>query len=485
MKICIEPFVKYLLILTFIVLILVSLNGLMGEDEGRFSYMGRIWVENDLPPYSESVENKTPGIFILNAISFALFGTNIFFMRLLGICSLVLSAYLLYKIAILLHSKEAGIFSLVIFGLSMSWKMMDGAFTSYTESFMILFTVIAFYILTKTKTKGDSYIILLLLSGISLGFAIAFKQIAITSGVALVFYLILIKKEFKALHKKNISVSISLLFIGLLLGTIISILPILFSGVSISEYTKGSWLILADSGSTPDLSARILSARTLWLNSRIVFFYPFLILIVLVPQLLRKKSFIALLIWLAYDFIGVNASGYYFGHQIKQLMPALSITIGIIISEIIQKLSIDDYLKTKYKIKLISLLILFLLPYNLLFENFQKIKSIDYIDQNKELGLFIKESTQNSDFVYMMTNANALLSYTDRVSPTKFFNPLFVNNNEEHQEVLANIYIKKPKIIVKRQEEKQFTFPTEYHNYLSENYSILKQKFGYIIFHRK
>lgn len=96
MSISTKSLQKYLLAFIVLILFLVSFNGFMGEDEGRFSYFGKIWAKNVLPPYIDSIEGKTPGIFVLNVIPFELFGTKLILMRILAIASLMPSSFLIF-----------------------------------------------------------------------------------------------------------------------------------------------------------------------------------------------------------------------------------------------------------------------------------------------------------------------------------------------------------------------------------------------------
>jgi 4-amino-4-deoxy-L-arabinose transferase-like glycosyltransferase len=97
----------------------------MGIDEGWWSYMGRVWSENNLPPYTGVVDYKSPGIFELFAISHILFGINFFFVRALGVIAILFSSLTVYLIGKELHTHLAGICSMVIFGLTMAWDPMS------------------------------------------------------------------------------------------------------------------------------------------------------------------------------------------------------------------------------------------------------------------------------------------------------------------------------------------------------------------------
>ncbi len=71
-------------VILFFILIFVALHPYMAYDEALWSYIGRIWSNNGLPPYTESVENKTPGIFMLHAISERIAIGNYLFVRIIG-----------------------------------------------------------------------------------------------------------------------------------------------------------------------------------------------------------------------------------------------------------------------------------------------------------------------------------------------------------------------------------------------------------------
>jgi len=473
--------IKYLLIIIFLLLVIVSLNGSMGEDEGRFSYMGRIWANNDMPPYSDSIENKTPGIFILNAISFSLFGTNIFFLRLLGILTVTFSSLIVYKITNIISNNEAGMISMLVFGITMSWRNLEGMFSSYTETFMILFILISFYILVSRIIKNRAFKYLIV--GSSMGLAIAFKQIAVTS--AFFIFLFILFFEWKENNNKYRIYNLFLYTFGVIMGTIISIVPLLISGVSIMEYINGAWLLLLDDGSTPDFTKRFVMARELWLNSRIVLYYPILLFVVLLPDLFKNKYFILLIIWLLLDFIGVNASGYYFGHQLRQIMPSLSIIIGIILT----KLIFYDSKLTQSTIKKYSIfvvvLIITILPYQSIVDNIITFRDSNYVEKYREIGYYIKNNTNEDEYIYTMTNANAILSYSDRISASKYFNPLFMNTIDEYDYVLNELRSKSPVIIIQRINETQFIFPESFHQFVDQNYFMQKELYGFKIFKNK
>ena len=57
-----------------------------------------------------------------------------------------------------------------------------------------------------------------------------------------------------------------------------------------------------------------------------------------------------------FDFLGTNASGYYYGHQIKQLLPSLSIIGGVCFTVFIPEIE-RKYKKIKH-VNIISVLVI-------------------------------------------------------------------------------------------------------------------------------
>jgi len=223
------------------------------------------------------------------------------------------------------------------------------------------FSTLSFYfILTATDSqKWKNWVVL---SGFSMGLAIAFKQIAVTTTLALLFFFII--NFSPILTKKRQLLGLILLGSGIVISTSFSLIPLLVSGVSIREYIDGAWLILINHGShSSSIKLHIIRFFRIWLNSRMVVFYPFLSLCLLQPDLVKSRYFIGLLIWMLFDFLGVNAAGHYYGHQLKQLMPSLSIIIGISLGNFMIKHNNEKAIMSKHTTIMLVFLIVLLFPF--------------------------------------------------------------------------------------------------------------------------
>ncbi|MFZ2170024.1 MAG: glycosyltransferase family 39 protein [Methylococcaceae bacterium] len=473
-------------IFLFFILLLVMSNGVMGSDEGMWSYMGRVWIENNIPPYVGAVDNKTPGIFELFAISHMLFGVNYYFARVLGVMAILFSSLTVYLIGKELHTHLAGIFSMVIFGLTMQWILLDGPLTAQTETFMVLFSTLSFYFVIKGKDclKWRFWIFL---AGFSMGLAIAFKQIGLTTAIAMFIFFIVYGAS--GLTSKDKLFGIFLLSLGITIATFFSLVPLLVSNVSLKEYINGSWLMLLNPGSSAPIQQHLHNFFHVFLNTRIVVFYPFFGLLICQSDLIKNRYFIGLLIWMVFDFIGVNGAGTYYGHQIKQLIPSVSIIIGILLSNLLLKHVMEKSEISKYASNLLIFLIVLLFPYITLILNGYSAVTGGYsaatgdLDKRKELGLWLRENTDEKDYVYVDGCAGPapILSYSGRVSPSKYFNTCFVSRDAERQQLLSDFKVKPPLFYVKASD----TMGTKIDGFIKDNYELLHTKQEYKVFKRK
>ncbi len=472
-----------ILCIFFILLLFVMSFGSMHFDEGMWSYIGRIWCENNLPPYIGAIDNKTPGIFELFAISHILFGINYFFVRLLGVIAILFASLTVYLIGKELHTHLAGIFSMVIFGLTMTWKALDGVITSHTETFMVMFSTLSFYFVIKgtARQKWKRWVVL---SGLSMGLAIAFKQIALTSTLGLLFFFIVYADNY-LMNKDKLLGSI-LLILGIIISTLFSVMPILFSGVSLKEYIYGAWLILLNQGEGSHASSIISYIRGFfraWLYSRIAIFHFFLFLLILKHDLVKNRYFIGLLIWMLFDFLGASASGHYYGHQIKQLVPSISIIIGILLSDLLMNYISEKSLMSKYATIMVLFLVILLFP----FKSLEVCKPIQTLlgntksDKSKEIGIWLRDNTNKEDYVYIVGDSR-ILSYSDRVSSSKYFNTIFVTSTVEREQLLSDLKTKPPLYFLRL--KSSIGIGEKIEGFIKDNYTLSHSKYDYEVWKR-
>lgn len=484
-----NPF--YLLILSTILLFLVASNKYLFWDEGLWQYIGRIWFRDNVIPYNGVIENKTPGIFILYYISDLLFGVNLFFVRALGIISILVSSFLLFKISKIFHSHLAGILCMYLFVLANTWHLLDGAYTGMTETFMNVFSIAALYliIIAKDKNKWHYWVFF---AGISIGFAIAFKQIAIITALAVLCFYIIYSSENHNLYKRLLGVV--LLSAGACIATLISFVPLFLSGATFQEYIQGAWLILLNAGSSaPSMNFRIYRFMKIWEESKMVFFYPFLGLILFQGKILKKRYFIAIVIWFVLDFIAVNSSGFIYGHQIKQILPSISVIVGILLSNLIEIIK-KNYQNLNYQFAAKALIIIFivsLFPYTTLSINFFRSGIVNnYTDSARVVGNWVKDHTNEKEFIFFMGGYNTCaLSYSERVASTKYVVAGFISSDKERDNVYSDL-IAKPPVYVLIDTTYDFinidyVFGDKVMYYIKNNYTFDHRNCTYDIYKRK
>lgn len=487
-NILLNPFVISFFLL--IILVFIALDPFFGFDESLWSYIGRIWNRNGIPPYVGSVENKPPGVFILFAISDCIFNGSILFVRIVGVFTIIISSLFIYLICKKIHGKLSGALAMYIFGLVMGWSLLDGFCFAQTEIFMLLFSIIAFYFIIHIKDKKNQGK-MLLLSGLAMGLAISFKQIAITTLMGLFAFFLIYSSQGKTIVQRLRGLVI--INIGVLLSSLGVYLILLFYGVSLIDYIKGIWLILINKGSqVPDFETQINNFLNIFIYSKFIVFYPFLFLLFYKAKIFKNKYLIGLLVWLVVDFIGVSASGYYYGHQVKQLLPPIVILSGISIADFFNRKSYKNG-KSIQVLYVISMVVLLFFPYR----QFKSTASAMYVLTNQkkatliyeELGKWIEKNTNEKDYIYVLGEDADLvktLYYTNRLSSSKYFHSIFITSNEERQIVFNDLQNNPPVFILK-----EYNFPVikelygdNTFNLINKNYKSFLKKDGYEILKR-
>jgi hypothetical protein len=471
-----------ILVFLFVILLFNSLIPLLNYDEYLWSYIGRIWNRNGIPPYLGAVENKTPGIFIVYAVSDFLFESNIFFVRIVGVIATLISTWYLFKICTKLHSKLAGVFSMYVFGLTMCWFLLDGSYFAHTEVFMVLFSILGFYFIIQYENdkKINQH---LFLAGLCIGIAISFKQIALTTFVALLLFYIAFKANRFSI--KNKIKGIVLYSLGCLTSISISILILYFNNVTLHNYLDGAWIILINSGSKVlDIKTHFFNFYNKLIVSRFLIFYFFIILFLFQREFRSKPFFWGIIIWFVLDFAGVNASGYYYGHQIKQVIPSLAIMAGIGMSNFITN---NLYLKSINPKRVIYIIVILFFPYR---QTYLTTKFLFNPPESspKEMGNWINKQTTKDDYIYIMGGDYKLVSAlfsSDRVSSSKYFNSIFITEDKHRKVVYSDLLEKTPKFILKIENDSVYVnkvYGRQIEEFLKHDYSLYRKINGFEIY---
>ncbi|MCD6459513.1 glycosyltransferase family 39 protein, partial [bacterium] len=442
----------------FLLLFIVSLFPLMGIDEGVWSYIGTAWGKFEIPPLKGALDDKTQGIHIIYAVSNLLFGVNVWFARLLGCMALTWSSFIIYSICLKLRNYFAGITAMLVFGLAMAWRSVDGAYTAQTESFMVLFNLLAIKMIVDIYWEQPKrFFYKLFLCGFFIGCALSFKQTALFSAAAVVIIYYLVNRNFK-LGNRNFLFGLLFISLGCITSLILFYIPLLLSAVSVMDYFCAAWLNIlsmfaSQSGSAASTAVRINGFSIAWGTGKIVLFYPLIILFFIYRLKLKNEQkfflFYGLLIWQFFDFLSVNAVGYYWSHQFKQIIPSFAVISGLSLSGLLEKSTRNPQKTNRNFYFLLVIITLLWFPYGTVADRFNQERTDDF----RKLGNLIEKNTQSDDYVYVFATLNygygmIVQAYSQRKSPTRYFAPFSLGLNGAAEKISNDIIKKNTRLVV-------------------------------------
>jgi hypothetical protein len=406
------PFQIILVLIALQLFITLLTNGFaFSADEAMWHYIGRNWFRNGLVPYNGGVDNKSPLFFSVFGLSDRLFGVNYWFPRVLGTVCQSIGIYYIYKIAHQIAGKRAGMMAISFYGLSVLWHGADGRYVSYTETYEVMFIIISFYFFLNAQNKRGFFI-----SGFLAAIGLAFRLSAFFAIAALFV---------ASLHKKRIS---TLMFcLGVLSGILFLALAGFLAGIRLHDIYVYA---LADNfgpGSTTDHDFwwKMVQFHTMFFYSEVILFYPLVMI-----YLFIKRKVDWLLLWLIFVFLGINVLGNYARVDLKDLLPAMSLTGAFALAHLVEKynLSIRKVMLiiwVCFSPKIVEPLI-----------NFKRIFSGEYQkaedfchepfvapdeSASRQLGWWVKANTTPRQKVFVAGGGPQVQVYSERISPSIYF----------------------------------------------------------------
>ncbi|MFD0750601.1 ArnT family glycosyltransferase [Mucilaginibacter calamicampi] len=406
-----SPGVLQIIVLLTLLQLFITLltNGFaLSADEAMWHYIGRNWFRHGLVPYSGGVDNKSPLFFAVFGLSDLFFGVNYWFPRVLGTLCQSAGIYYIYKIAYHIAGKQAAMLAISFYGLSVLWHCADGKYVSYTETYEVLFIIIAFYIFLTRQNNAGAF-----LSGFPAAVGLGFRLSAIF-GIITLFI--------ASLHRDK---KYTVVFCaGVLAG--LGLLAILFviAGINLGEVFTYALTDNFGTGSTTDHSLlwRLEQLCGMFFYSEMVLFYPLLL-----AYWFIKRKLDWLLLWLLLEFIGLNIVGNYARIQLKDLLPAFSLISAFAVTHIIKTYNISAAR---------AFLIVWVCFFPKLLEPLVNLKKLFVKDntktenissqpdesRSKQLGLWIKANTTRNQKVFVAGFGAQVQVYSERLSPTIYFN---------------------------------------------------------------
>jgi len=399
-----------ILVVLQLLLALLTNGFALSSDEAIWHYIGRNWFRHGLVPYTGGVDNKSPLLFAVFGLSDLLFGVNYWFPRVLGVICQSIGIVYIYKIAVKLAGDRAGILAISFYGLSILWHCVDGRYTSYDETYDVLFMILSVYFYINRTNKS------FLTSGFLMAIAVGFRLSAGFGAAALLISLLY-------QNRKQ-----ALFFCG---GGLVGIL--LLAGIyglagidlhSIYVYALGDNF---GPGSTTDHSFlwRMQQMLSTFFYSELVLFYPFVLI-----YLFIKKKADWLILWLVFQFVAMNVVGNYARVQLRDLLPAFSLISAIVVAYLIETYQMP----IKYPMAIIWICF-FPKPVEPLV-NFKKLFVAEKVNMDayshepftqpdeyvsKKLGLWVKDHTTADTKVLVMGYGTLVQVYTERLSPSIYF----------------------------------------------------------------
>ncbi len=380
-------------------------------DESMWQYIGRNWIKNGMVPYQGGVDNKSPLIFLIFGISDWFFGINYWFPRLLGVAVQSLGVYFLYKIAEKTINKQAAIFALSFYGLSLIWRSTGGKYVSYTETYALTFTLMAVYFSIVCNNDKKVFI-----GGLFAGLGFGFRLTALFGIIPILLF------TFKRNPKTGVifltgmmtSVGIVLIFLGV---AGIKLTDLLFFGV-MDNFGSGS-------ATAHGFAWKVQRFSEGFFYSEIILFYPAVIGYFF---LVRKLDFLKA--WLGCEFLGIVFLGMYDRSHFKGLLPVLSLMSAFVVSFLIRNQPLPP------RIILLGIWIVF---FPKTFEPLYAFKKLlnsgnkhtnpnaesaddDNIGLKKTIGLWIRSHTHAGEKVYVAGYGAEIQLYSKRISPSIYFN---------------------------------------------------------------
>jgi hypothetical protein len=477
----------FLGVLGFVLLFVRSGGELMGIDEGIWSYMGRVWADNGITPYTGTINNKPPGIFLLYYYSYQLFGTNIWFTRLAGdIASVGASLCLFAIVRRISGSVYAAAISACLYISLMPLKRFHVS-AGYTETFLVFFVLLSVLLLVlAVEREGRRSYLMIFAAGLSAGAALSFKQMALFDVLGIVIIAIfLLSRRYKV---KDVTKAIVLLLFGVMVTTVAGILLMKVNGCSFADYVGQVWgHLLKGREAKIGAAKRLADVIPAW--SRTDLIIPCIAIagfLIGIKRMRFKIPAIILLVWFGLEFVAVSSTGTYYQHQFKQILPAMCVISGISFD------FMGVWLRGKYPkwaicksrgvfaSVIIMAMLLCYIPFNKSYAAGLKRTFAPRKDLKKELGHYVRNITADGEFVYTYGGRGyQVLSYSGRVSPTAYFIH-FLHMYPGAIERLQEDFGKNPPVLILLPTKKDI--PNWLHEIVSEGYEPLETRDGFDIF---
>lgn len=423
--------------------------------------------------YLEIHDNKPPLLYIMAALT-----GSVFWFRMVLAFWNTITIYVFYKLSVFLFPKKANLqkLSVFIFAILTTIPLLEGNIAN-AENFMILPTILAFYLLL---TKRNTFK-LLFISGLLLSAASLFKIPAAFELPVIFFYWLITEKKLNTKTILNISYKFLIIVAGFLLPILLSILYYYAKGAG-WDYLVAAYLQNVGylSSFRPDDVQEPFLVKNLPLIIRGVI----VVAATAVLYVFRKKlsrQFLLLTLWLFFTLFAVALSERPYPHYLIQIVPAFSLLLGMLVTlnNIEQSLSV------------IPLFFAFLVPFYYRFWYYPTASyytrfisyatgSIDtstYLEgfggnvvRNYRIAKYLNNTMEKEDVLFVWGDNASIYALTAKLPPIKYTVDYHIHDFYTKEAAAGDIANLKPQFVVVQAGSEEFA---EINTVLNLNYYLI------------
>jgi len=434
-------------IFTFFVFFILRLPSLFEPywygDEGIYLTLGQ-GIRKGLILYKQIHDNKPPTLYYLAAL-----GQTVFGFRLLLSLVMIPTVLFFYKLCLRFSSPKISQIATFIFVILTSIPFIEGNIAN-AEIFMLLPTILGFYIFLNAKKKIDY-----LISGVLLGLAFTIKIPVFIEAAFLILWLFLdnisqLRKNFWQLFFKAF-----LLGIGFLVPILIyffyfyrldAVSPFLGSALLQNFSYLSSWTTGTQTASVS--SGGIVSRFFILLLSWGLLFF-------LKSKKIITSQFAFVLSWLAATIFGVLLSTRPYPHYLIQMVPPIIISLTFLFSKSTKNLIliILSFISVFFIIKKYDFYFYPTLGYYLNFYSFKKdISYYQYFGSrvytNQLISQIINNNTNPDDHVFVWGDEPYVYALSDRLPVGRYTVAYHIVDFDGYTETINDFKANLPKFVV-------------------------------------
>ena len=431
------------------------------RDEGAYAYIAQLLLDG-IAPYTQAYSLYFPGIFIIYALTFLVFGQTIFAIHFCLLIANLVTIVFIYLIGKRLFDSLTGIISGATFGLLGLNPHAQGLF-SHGEPFTMLFICTGVYILLLGINSNKKF--LFIWSGIFFGLGLLIKQNILVFASLPFIYLCFI--FFKSSDQNKQFWRDALLFY--IYGYFIPLtIFFIFCLITKSWSQMFFWTFIMPSEMTPPASIIRIIEQFKILTPPIIksssLFFSFSFIGLLTPlwnSKLRPGTYFIIL-FLFISFFTMCISFYLRAHYFIYLFPSIALLTGVGFSSIYVLIKKIPLIKTN-KLVIIGLVLLFF-SYSILSQKkflFQtstimvsrSIYGGNPFPESLIIADYVKKHSSPEDKIAILGSEPQILFYADRVSASKHIFTYYLMGNHPHaltmqKEVMTDIELTKPPILI-------------------------------------